>query len=365
MKVLHIFNSLMPSGAETMWVAASSMLLRENVETHVLATFSDVGPYAEEMRKAGFTVHHIWHRARHILDLGYCWCLFTLLRKERFDAVQIHPEAWRLTNVIIARMAGVRKVTTTVHSYFHVCGLRRLQRKLRLLLIRALGARVIAIGESVLECEQSYGYRPQLIWNWIDVGRFDSDCSERVEEAMRTRSSWGVPASAKVIIVVGNCAKVKNHEFLFRMAGRLPPDYYVVHVGREDPSLDERTLVRGLGLEQRVLFLGSRADVPNLLAAADVFVMCSHREGLGLACLEALAEGLPAVVSDVPGLRDMRDIPLCAVAPLDEELFAKAVVAQVGLSHQEKVVRAEKSHAIVLSRFSMTENVCQYLEMWK
>jgi glycosyltransferase involved in cell wall biosynthesis len=62
--------------------------------------------------------------------------------------------------------------------------------------------------------------------------------------------------------------------------------------------------VRELGLEQNVLFAGSAADVRPYLAAADVFVLSSDREGLPLVLLEAMAFGLPCVVSDAGGARE-------------------------------------------------------------
>lgn len=363
MKVLHIFNSLMPSGAETMWAAAKDLLQREGVETHVVATLPDLGPYAERMRECGFVVHHIPHTARHLVDLSYSYRMISFLRHERFDAVQIHPEAWRLTNVLLARLAGVRCVTTTIHSVFAATGLRRIQRVLRMLFIRMLGGHIVAIGASVRDCERRYGYVPKLIWNWIDMIRFAEN--ESKNEISATRSEWGLPLGAKAVIVVGNCAVVKNHAFLFRMAKHLPPNYYIIHVGREDPALGEREMVAGLGLTDRVRFLGARDDVPRLLTAADVFVMCSQKEGLGISCLEAMVKSIPSVVSDVPGLRDMSDIPLCAVVPLDEKAFASKVVEASELSTEERRKLAKMSHELIEKRFSLDRNVRDYLALWR
>lgn len=363
MKVLHIFNSLMPSGAETMWAAAKNLLQREGVETHVVATMPDLGPYAERMRECGFAVHHIPHTARHLVDLLYSYRMISFLRHERFDAVQIHPEAWRLTNVMLARLAGVRCVTTTIHSVFAVTGLRRIQRVLRMLFIRMLGGRIVAIGTSVRDCERRCGYVPKLIWNWIDMIRFSDNESEN--EISAVRREWGLPLGVRTVIVVGNCAVVKNHVFLFQMAKHLPSDYYIIHVGKEDPALGEREMVDRLGLTERVRFLGARSDVPRLLAAADVFVMCSLREGLGISCLEAMAKSIPSVVSDVPGLRDMSDIPLCAVSPLNEKMFASKVVEASELSTEQRRKLAEASHKLIEKRFSLDRNVRDYLTLWR
>lgn len=74
-------------------------------------------------------------------------------------------------------------------------------------------------------------------------------------------------------------------------------------VGDRQPALE--TQARALGMEERVHFLGFRKDIPALLAASDVFVFPSLQEGLPVAQMEAMAAGLPCVVSDVRGNNDL------------------------------------------------------------
>ena len=361
MRVLHIFNSLLPSGAETMWAGAKDVLRQSKVETHVLATLTDIGSYSEEMRKAGFKVHHVWHRAQHFLDLGYCWRLFTLLRKERFDAVQVHPEAWRLTNVLVARIAGVKRVVCSVHNVFERNGIRWIQRVLIANLIRLFGGQLVAVGESVCMNERRYLYEPLMIENWIDFGKFTRFSALERSEFL---SRMSLPPDSVVVMTVANCNKVKNHAFLFRMARLLPANYYIIHIGAEDPRLGERELVAELGIEARVRFLGVRKDVLDLLAYADVYVMTSLREGFSISCLEALYSGIPSVVSDVPGLRDAADIPLCVIAPLEERMFANEVIEFANLDYLTRMNLKNATRNLMQKRFSMKKNVEKYLEMW-
>ena len=73
--------------------------------------------------------------------------------------------------------------------------------------------------------------------------------------------------------------------------------------GRATPALQR--LATQMGLGERVRFLGHRSDIPDLLAAADLFVFPSLFEGLGGACIEAMATGLPVVCSDIPALQEV------------------------------------------------------------
>jgi glycosyltransferase involved in cell wall biosynthesis len=107
------------------------------------------------------------------------------------------------------------------------------------------------------------------------------------------------------VLAVGNLYPVKGHAVLVEAAARLkdlPVPWVVAVAGRggEDPAL--RLAIDRLGLGGRFRLLGLRTDVPDLLAAADVFAMPSLSEGLPLALLEAMSAGLPVVASAVGGI---------------------------------------------------------------
>ena len=76
-------------------------------------------------------------------------------------------------------------------------------------------------------------------------------------------------------------------------------------VGRGTDCPELGSAIRQAGLEQVVIALGPRQDVPAILAAADLFVLSSKRETFGLALLEAMAAGVPVVASDLPALDDL------------------------------------------------------------
>ena len=364
MKVLHIFNSLMPSGAETMWVAAAPILANQGIETHVVATHPEVGPYAEVMESVGFRVWHISHHSRRLWDWRYFTDMLRMMRREKFDTVQIHPEAWRLANVVIARLAGVSRVSTTIHSCFHYVGLKRFQRSLIVRFIRLLGARIVACGESVQVAERAYGTRSILIWNWYDKARFAADSRRGYLE---TRRELGIPESAKVLACVGNCSSIKNHILLLKALALLPTNCWLLHVGAEDEEhTHEKKLSVALGVWDRCRFLGKRNDVARLLSASDVFVMPSLHEGLGIACIEALAMGLPAVVSDVEGLRDLaKYIPICSKASLEENIFAEKIREVFLLSGNDLADRKAQSRKIIDEMFDLKCNVAHYINLWK
>jgi glycosyltransferase involved in cell wall biosynthesis len=147
------------------------------------------------------------------------------------------------------------------------------------------------------------------------------------------RGEFGLPESAFVLGHVGRLAPVKNHGFLIDITAevcREMPEAYLLMVGDGElrPGIEEK--VARLGLGRRVIFAGTRLDVPRLLRGAmDIFVFPSIFEGMGMAVLEAQAAGLPCLISDtvpeeaevIPGL--LQRISLAEGA----QGWAKAILA--------------------------------------
>jgi glycosyltransferase involved in cell wall biosynthesis len=109
------------------------------------------------------------------------------------------------------------------------------------------------------------------------------------------------------LVAVGRLKAPKDFSTLVRAVAVLSPesfdDVLIVGEGPDRPELERALSFRGL--DRRIRLLGERADVPALLADADVFVLSSRSEGLPLSVLEAMAAGLPVVASDVGGVHEL------------------------------------------------------------
>ncbi len=115
------------------------------------------------------------------------------------------------------------------------------------------------------------------------------------------RAALGLPMDAFVIGHVGRFSAQKNHRFLVEVAAEVArriPETRLLLVGVGELQEEIRRLIAEVGLDKRVVFAGSRNDVPSILAAMDVFVFPSLYEGYPLALIEAQAARLPCVISD-------------------------------------------------------------------
>lgn len=147
----------------------------------------------------------------------------------------------------------------------------------------------------------------------------------------KVRTALGITEDQEVLINVGRQEYQKAQPILLEAVARLVdrrPNLVLLIAGREGNLTDDlRSMHSALGLGDRVRFLGHRTDVADLLAASDIFVFPSHFEGLGGALIEAMALGLPAVVSDIPALREVAEAGRSAdlVPAADPQALAESI----------------------------------------
>lgn len=136
----------------------------------------------------------------------------------------------------------------------------------------------------------------------LDVDKFKNTVIDRVQK----RCELGVPENATVLLSVGELNKNKNHIIGIRaMALCKNENLYYLVCGQgplKDPLKKEAVK---LGVGDRVFFLGSRNDIPEILKASDIFIFPSLREGLPVSLMEAMASGLPCIASNIRGNRDL------------------------------------------------------------
>ncbi len=178
--------------------------------------------------------------------------------------------------------------------------------RLELNWLRRWAARLMVLNDGMIHEAVADGfYRTQLTWmpNPVDIEEFHP---ARGGEAAAWRESHGIPANACVAIYVGRLSQEKGLPGLLRgfaAAARQIPDAMLVLVGDGAQRAELETLAAQLDLGPRkVRFIGrvNIEEVPHWLRASDIFALTSPSEGLSCALLEAMAAGLPSVVSDIP-----------------------------------------------------------------
>lgn len=347
--VLHVLNTLMPSGAERMIEVAGPLALADGVRPAVLSTGEDgPGPFTPRLAAAGYAVHHLPFTR----DPSFILRLIGFFRRHRFDVVHVHCERAAFWIELAAYLGRAPRIVRTVHSVFTFTGTLRMRRMAQRAIARHfLGVVTTGPSPSVADNEGRRFRNPaQHIPAWIDPLFRPPDPEERA----RARKRFGLSGTAFAVAVVGNCLAVKNHDALIQAVAALAAkgvDVLLLHAGRGETECSERAIAEAEGVADRVRFLGPVEDVRSLLHAADVFAMPSHWEGLGVAAVEGLACGLPALLADVPGLRDLRHfgtaIRWCGTDP---NTIAEGLAELAALSDAGRGARAAAAPLVAQER---------------
>jgi len=201
---------------------------------------------------------------------------------------------------------------------------------------------IVAPSESISKILHERNFKPpiQIIPTGINPEYFVTPKSARLS----TRKNWNVNAKDIVIISFARLAKEKNFELLlnaFAQISKEAPVPVKLVLGGDGPAkLSLQKMSKKLGLEKNVIFAGTipHEKVPQFLAGGDIFAYPSLSETQGLVTLEALASGLPAVVVDAPGNRDVVQNNVCGlVSNTDLESFSAALIKLI----KEKTLRTE------------------------
>jgi glycosyltransferase involved in cell wall biosynthesis len=359
LRVLHVLNQLRASGAEVMLQNSAAEWNSSDVEVHILAVAETLGDFGPELQAVGYPVHLEYDRPM--------WSVPGRLRRRvksgRYDVVHLHAERGNFWFAIGCRLAGA-KVVRTVHSVFGFHGWLRFERTVQRAVLRVLGVRHVAVGASVARNERSsFNNSTDLIENWYDDLSFRPPTPAQRDSA---RAGLGLAASDFVLVSVGNCSVGKRHESILAALAEADRThrFTYVHVGAEEHGSPERIQAERLGVADRVQFLG-RIHPLTTLHSADVFVMPSEYEGLGIAALEALATGLPSVLAEAPGLRDLAWLESVTLTNVEPKVLLHAISQVAEQSVEERMAAGKVSAAAVRNRFGKERGVCAYVRLYR
>lgn len=317
-RVLMLSKGLGRGGTERLLAGTVRHLDRERFEVEVAYLLPWKDAFVTEIESAGVPVHCL--DARRQLSVGWIGRLRRLVRDRGIDLVHTHmplPAA-------AARLALRGDRPAFVHTEHNMWDRYRPPTRLANQLTYGRNGAVIAVSDGVAGSIRpsvwpstwpSIGSRVgssarspvpvEVVAHGIDTQRLHPAGAEARAAARRT---LGLAADAPVVGTVGNFTAKKDQATLLDAAARLHgehPGLRVVLVGSGPLEADLRARARQLGLGEAALFAGSRDDVFELLPAFDLFALSSRFEGLPIALLEAMASGVPPVVTRVGGVPEV------------------------------------------------------------
>jgi glycosyltransferase involved in cell wall biosynthesis len=341
--VAHVIEGLGPGGAERLLVTNLPKLAADGFRNTVVSVFARRSYWMEELRRQGVAVVELNAAGYRSLPAA----IVQLVRWARVARPDLfHTHLWAAN--IVGRAAGGILGTPAISSIhspdYEPEALNdgsRVPRWKRTLvrLLDALTAKLwctsmIAVSGYVRDsAHRRLAYpreRIAVIHNPIDARQF-----QKPSQGTLGIAELGIEVGATVLLHVGRVTPEKGLLYAIRALPHVlahTPAALLVSVGETSDSRWLATLraeADQLGVGKRVVFLGPRREIADLLRACDVFVFPSLYEGLGIALIEAMAAGCACVASDIPAVREVvtHDRDGVLVPPRDAEGLAAAITA--------------------------------------
>lgn len=332
----------------------------------VVACLDELGTLGEQLRLDGYSVQVMNRQA------GFDWrCareLARLFRRERVDVVHAH----QYTPFFYAQAAGFFRrrppVLFTEHGRWHPDFPRRKRIAFNRLCLRRRD-RVVGVGQHVrralIDNEGIPAARVEVIYNGINLDPHRDPTIDR----KAARRALGLDSDDFAILQVARLDGLKDHSTALRTIQRVAAEtphvrLLVVGEGPELAAIEREIADRKLG--ENVQLLGLRQDVPQLLAASDLFLLSSISEGVPLTIIEAMAAGRAVVSTDVGGVGEIieHDATGLLASAGDDQTLAQLVVALVrDPARRERIANAGRERAKAV--FSEQKNHAAYADLYR
>jgi len=285
------------------------LMRAEQAAGHEVIGVCSGGPWLEKVRAEGFRTMPL-PIARNLSPLRH-WVsylrLVRLFRQERFDLVHVHTPIAALLGRLAARRAGVGRIVYTAHGFYFHERMAPWKRALFIVLEKWGGRHTDVLftqaeedAESARRLGLCRGGVIEAIGNGVEPARFSPPTDGGAARA-KLLVELDTPENAVVVMMTGRLVAEKGYPELFAaMAGQDA----ILWAAGERLASDHAAQVSAGALPPNVRLLGHRQDVPDLLRAADIFTLPSHREGMPRSIIEAMMVGLPVIATDIRGSRE-------------------------------------------------------------
>lgn len=360
MKVLHIITDLNTGGAEMMLYKLLSAIDKTQFDNTVIS-LTDDKVIGEKIAAMGVPVLYLG-MAHGRPDLRRFLKLVREIRALRPDVVQTWMYHADLLGGVAAKLAGVKRVVWNIrHSDLprrHIKRTTRWTAQLCACLSHVVPDKIVCNAQRAALLHQQLGYKKDLfevIGNGFDLRQFKPDAAAKA----RLCRELHIGPEALLVGLVARFDAQKNHAGFInaaQMLARQFPHLHFILAGRnvDAGNAELQRWTAQSDCAPRLHLLGERHDIPLLTAALDVAVSCSiFGEGFPNTVGEALACGVPCVVSDVGDAAWVLGEGGISVAPGDTAALAEAIARLLRMFSAERAALGDKGRRRMQEHFSL------------
>ena len=371
MKVLHIITGLRNEGAQAVLYR---LIVTDRDHTHHVISLMDMDDYGKKLLALGIRVHAL-NMPCGRLRLHGIVKLFRLIREIKPNVVQTWMYHANLVGGVISVFAGNKTVVWGIHHSDLSPG--KLSK--RTLLVARICAwfswfiptTIICCSDIAATVHTSLGFdsnRITVIHNGINLSEFQPDAQERA----RIRNFFGICEEVVLLGMVARWDAHKDHATLVaalaQMKLKLPYSWHCMLIGSgmDKSNRDLVCLLDRWGIRDHFILAGQSSDVPSLLNALDLHVLSSSGEAFGNVTVEAMATGVPSVVTSVGAGALIVGETGWVVPPSDPKAMCDAICDAINKMSDRNAWSARKiaCRARIIEYFSIDRMVNAYIEVW-
>ncbi len=372
MRITLVITNLATGGAESMLLKLLQKMDHERFTLNVISLMG-LGEIGLKIIKLGIPVSAIGMQRGGLPSPMALWRLYHLLRQSQSDVIHTWMYHSDLLGGLAARLIGCRRVVWGIHH----SNLSKSENKRSTLwvvklcaaLSRIVPTRILSCSHRAGDVHVAVGYaadKIHVIPNGFDLVRFIPDGRARTS----VRADLGLHADAPLVGLVARYDSQKNHAGFVEAAALLHsrrPDVHFLLAG-QDIDAGNTELVAAIaqrGLQSYIHLLGQRDDVPRLMAALDLLASSSHGEAFPNVLGEAMACGVPCVVTDVGDSAEIVGNTGRVVAAGDMLGLANGLFELLELPADQRVRLGEQARARVAAEYEIGHVAAQYMAFYE
>jgi L-malate glycosyltransferase len=342
-KLLHFIFNLTRGGAETMMVRVIKELPEYN---HIVVTISPLNHFNDELQGAKLICFNI--SSLFYLPLAF-FKFRKLVKNEKPDLIHTHL-FWP---TIVARVAVPKKypLITTIHAFiatsveyknWHVRYLDKLTYRLRKNIIITVAKGATAEYFSFLKLKP---YRAYTLYTFVDVNRFNTN-------EITTKQ----PSAVLKVISIGALRKQKNYLWSVKAFEQLKNQNIELHIyGVGDMQEELQKKIDATGAH--VVLKGEVKNIEAIIPQYDLYLMASSFEGFSLSVLEAMAMGVPLLLSDIPSFKEQCEDTATYFSLTNENDLPEKLIAFSKESKEELVKIGERAKQRAVQQFTLPQHI--------
>jgi len=363
LRVMHVLLTMGVGGAEKLVYDMVRCLDPATVSSSVCC-LQDMGPLGEKLREQGVPV--FFHERRQGVDWSMVGWLRQLMIAEHIDVVHAH----QYTPMFYATLAatGLRRVRVVYTEHGRLYPELWSWKRYLFNPLLALGLdHIVSIAESTKRAMVRYDNFParkiEVVHNGVDIDA----CRTTVDRAAKRRS-LGLDDGFRIIGTAARLEEIKNIPMMLRAFKRVlasRPETVLLIAGRGTQEENLKALAAEMGMTDQVRFLGLRFDMAEIYPLFEVFLLTSFTEGISITLLEAMANGIPAVVTDVGGNGEVVDHDATGyLVPLDDDTAMEQCILRILENERHAEILGVNARRRVREHFSFEGMLDNYLAFY-